>query len=46
VNKSLTIVNTSEGRWISNSWHRKVDPEGHIGSYAFDVGVISGILSE
>ncbi len=44
VNKPLTINNTLEGRWISISWHRKVDPNGNIGFYAFDVGVISSIL--
>jgi hypothetical protein len=37
VNKPLTIGNTLEGRWISISWHRKVDPSGNIGVYAFDV---------
>jgi hypothetical protein len=40
VNNSLTIDNTLEGRWIRVSWHRKVDPNGKIGFYAFDVGVI------
>ncbi len=44
VNKPLTIDNTLEGRWISVSWHRKVDPDGNIGFYAFDVGLISSIL--
>jgi hypothetical protein len=44
VNKQLTIDNTLEGRWISISWHRKVDTESNIGFYAFDVGVISSIL--
>jgi hypothetical protein len=44
VNKSLTIDNTLEGRWISLSWHRNFDPDGNIGFYAFDVGVISNIL--
>ncbi len=44
VNKPLTIDNTLEGRWISISRHRKVDPDGNIGFYAFDVGVISSIL--
>jgi hypothetical protein len=44
VNKPLTINNTLEGRWISVSWHRKVDSEGNIGFFAFDVGVISSIL--
>jgi hypothetical protein len=44
VNKPLTINNTLEGRWISVSWHRKVDPDGNIGFYAFDVGVISSII--
>ncbi len=44
VNKQLIIDNTLEGRWIRVSWHRKVDPNGNIGFYAFDVGVISSIL--
>jgi hypothetical protein len=44
VNKPLTINNTLEGRWIGFSRHRKVDPNGNIGFYAFDVGVISSIL--
>jgi hypothetical protein len=44
VNKPLTINNTLEGRWISVSWHRKVDPDDNIGFYAFDVEVISSIL--
>jgi hypothetical protein len=44
VNKSLTIYNTLEGRWISVSLHRKVDPVGNIGFYAFDIGVISSFL--
>jgi hypothetical protein len=44
VNKPLTIDNTLEERWISVSWHRKVDPDGNIGFYAFDVGVISSLL--
>jgi hypothetical protein len=44
VNKPLIIDNTLEGRWISISWHRKVDPDSNIGLHAFDVGVISSIL--
>jgi hypothetical protein len=44
VNKPLKIDNTLEGRWISVSRHRKVDPKGNIGFYAFDVRVISSIL--
>jgi hypothetical protein len=44
VNMPLTINNTLQGRWISVSWHRKVDSDGNIGFYAFDVGVISSIL--
>ncbi len=44
VNKPLTINNTLERRWISVSWHRKVDPDGNIGFYAIDVGVISSIF--
>jgi hypothetical protein len=44
VNKPLTIDNTLEGRWISISWHQKLNPNGKIGYYAFDVGVISSIL--
>jgi hypothetical protein len=44
VNKPLTIDNNLEGRWISVSWHRKVDPDRNIAVYAFDVGVISSIL--
>jgi hypothetical protein len=44
VNKPLTINNTLEERWISILWHRKVDPDGNISFYAFDVEVISSIL--
>ncbi len=44
VNKPLPIDNTLEGGGISVSWHRKVDPDGNIGFYAFDVGIISSIL--
>jgi hypothetical protein len=44
LNKPLTIDNTLEGRRISVSWHRKVDPNSNIGFYAFDVGVIFSIL--
>jgi hypothetical protein len=39
VNKQLTIYKALEGRWISISLHRKVDPNVNIGFYAFDVGV-------
>ena len=38
------ISSHSKGARISISWHRKVDPNGNIGFYAFDVGVISSIL--
>jgi hypothetical protein len=38
--QAINNDNTLEGRWISVSWHRKVDPNGNIGFYAFDVGVI------
>ena len=44
VNKTSTINNTLEGGWISISWRRKVDPDGNIGFYAFDIGVISSIF--
>jgi hypothetical protein len=44
VNNPLSIDNTLEERWISISWHRKVDPDCNIGFYAFDVGVISSIF--
>ncbi len=44
VNKPLTMDNTLEGRWIRILWHRKVDPNGKIGFYDVDVGVISSIL--
>jgi hypothetical protein len=40
----LTIDNTLEGRWMRVSWHRKVGPNGNIGFYASDVGVISSII--